>query len=87
MTFSIKPDGTGQVCVFSDEPEVGGNVASDALILDHVVYDHVTGHAYCVDPQKDALARLTPMESEKLKFCARERPRADVDIFTGPPST
>ena len=87
MTFKIEPDGTGQVCVFSDEPEVGGNVGKDALILDHVVYDHVTGHAYCVDQQKDALARLTPMEAEKLKFCERERPRAEPDIFTGEPST
>ena len=83
MTFKIEPDGSGQLCVFSDEPEVGGHVAVDALILDLVVYDHVHGHAYCVDPQKYALARLTPLEAEKLRYCERNRPRAEPDIFTG----
>ena len=87
MTFKILPDGSGQLCVFSDEPEVGGNVGSDALVLDDVFYSHVTGHAYCVDPQKYALARLTPMEAEKLRYCERERPRAEADIFTGEPGT
>ncbi len=85
MTFSIKSDPSGQTCVFSDKAEVGGNAGNDALVLDHVVYDHANGHAYLVDPQKHALARLSPMQAEKLRFCEKQHPRADADIFTGEP--
>ena len=84
MAFRIERDGAGQVCVVSDVAEVGGTGRHDTLVLNHVVYDHATGQAFTVDPQKQALHRLSPMEAEKLRFCQKERPRAEADIFSGP---
>ncbi len=85
MTLSIKTDGTGQVCVCDDTPQGDGNHFPAALVLDTVVYDHANGHAYTVNQQLHALARLSPAEAEKLKWCEKGHPRAAPDIFSGEP--
>ena len=79
MTCKIKDDGSGQLCVLSDKLD------NAWLVLDTVVYDHVRGHAYTVDPQKHALARLSPAEAAKLQWCETGHPRAAPDIFSGEP--
>ena len=76
MTFSIKTDPSGQTCVCDDTPEGAGKRFPAPLVLDHVLYSHATGHAFTVDPQKHALARLSPASAEKLKFCEKKHPRA-----------
>ena len=85
MTYSIKSDPAGQICVCDDTPEGAGNRFAAPLVLGTVVYSHATGHAFTVDPQKHALARLSPAEAEKLKFCEKEHPRAAPVIFSGEP--
>ncbi len=85
MTYSIKTGPTGQVCVCDDTPEGAGRRFAAPLVLSHVVYDHASGHAFTVDPQKHALGRLSPANAAKLEWCKKEHPRANPDIFSGEP--
>ena len=85
MTYKIKDDGSGNVCVVSDEPDENGNVDREWLPLGHIVWDHLTGHGFRVDPQKHALHRLSPTVSAKLKWCEQAHPRAEPNIFSGEP--
>ena len=80
MTLSIKTDGTGQVCVYSDEAD------RQALVLDDVWINYVTGRLCTEDRQKHALAALSPKEAEKLQECAEIHPPAALNIFPGEPS-
>ena len=85
MTYSIKPDDTGQTCVYDNTPEGDGTRFPAVLVLDFVVYRHTDGAAFTIDPQKHALHRLSPAEAAKLEWCKTEHPRADADIFSGEP--
>ena len=78
-------DVTGQTCLCDDTPEGAGNRFPAPLVLDTVLYSHATGHAYTIDPQKHALARLSPAEAAKLAWCEKEHPRAEPNIFAGEP--
>ncbi len=83
MTHTIKADPSGQLCVYSDAPDEHGNPDKQALVLNYVWINYVTGHLRTEDPQKHALAALSPKNAEKLQECAEIHPPAALLIFAG----
>ena len=84
MSFKIETDVQGAEFIAGDVAQFGGRDRRTCLELRQIVYD-VWGHAYTVDPQKHALARLAPHEADMVRFFEAERGRADPDIFSGDP--